>query len=104
VAAKPLELLSVGGKTVVIRRRGICVCVLLGFLRPRLDRGEDGARERTGSVDTCIGCNPYNSAAMRPLANTFVNMAGVGATALGTWAAILGLARRHGRRWPRAGC
>jgi hypothetical protein len=41
---------------------------------------------------------------MRPLANTFVNMAGVGATALGTWAAILGLARRHGRRWPRAGC
>jgi hypothetical protein len=42
-----------------------------------------------GSVDTCVGCNMYDSAHMGPLANTFVSLAGVGATAALTWVAIL---------------
>jgi hypothetical protein len=53
----------------------------------------------SGNVNTCIGCNLYNSAAMGPLANTFVNMAGVGATGLASWAAIVALAQKNGRWW-----
>ncbi|HET9058397.1 MAG TPA: hypothetical protein VFN61_00630 [Acidimicrobiales bacterium] len=50
----------------------------------------------SGNVDTCTGCNLYNSASMGALANAFVNMAGVGATAVATWAAIAFLRFRPG--------
>lgn len=57
--------------------------------------------EPSGAVDTCIGCNLYNSAKVGALANVFVCLAGVGATAIVTWAAVLLLWRGRPRlpRW-----
>lgn len=57
--------------------------------------------EPNGAVDTCIGCNLYNSAKVGAAANAFVSLAGVAATAIVTWAAILLLWRGRPRlpRW-----